>query len=146
LAGYADYSRFKIYLLDTGLLGAMLGLSSDLILQPTALFSEYYGAYVENYVATELVKWNQTDLFYWTSQSDAEIDFVLQWKNDIYPLEVKSGTSRKTNSLRSYANKYHPRFVLRQSPRNLIQDKEFINVPLYSTSILPAILDQISTP
>jgi len=143
LPGYADYSRFKIYLLDTGLLGAMLGLSSGLIIQPTQLFAEYNGAFIENFVAAELVKWSQPGLFYWTSQSDAEVDFIISWANELYPLEVKSGTSRKTHSLRSYAQKYHPRHIFRLSPRNFIQDKEFINLPLYAAFALPAILENL---
>ena len=144
LAGYADYEKFKVYLLDTGLLGAMLDLSSELIVQPNQLFAEYNGSFMENFVATELVKESGPDLFYWTSQGQAEVDFIISHKNDLYPIEVKSGTSRKTGSLRSYAEKYDPRLLFRISPRNLIHDRAFINVPLYATFILPAILDRFS--
>jgi len=35
LAGYADHSKFKVYLLDTGLLGALLKIESDIIIKPT---------------------------------------------------------------------------------------------------------------
>ncbi|MBK8490237.1 MAG: ATP-binding protein [Saprospirales bacterium] len=144
LAGYADYEKFKVYHVDTGLLGAMLGLSSDLIIQPNQLFAEYNGAFIENFVATELVKENEHELFYWTSQGNAEVDFIISHKNELYPVEVKSGTNRKTGSLRSYADKYHPRLLLRISPRNLIHDREFINVPLYMAFALPAILERVS--
>lgn len=145
LAGYADYSKFKIYMLDTGLLGAMLGLSSDLIVKPTKLFSEYNGAFIENFVANELVKLGVKDLFYWTSRSDAEVDFILQLANEPYPLEVKSGTNRNIKSLRSYAEKYKPKRICRISPRNFIQDKEFINFPLYATFIAPSIIEGATT-
>jgi len=47
LSGYTDYSKFKIYLLDTGLLGAMLNLPSNIIISPDAIFKEYNGAFVE---------------------------------------------------------------------------------------------------
>jgi len=142
ISGYADYTKFKIYLLDTGLLGAMLGLSSELIIQPNALFSEYNGAFIENFVANELVKLNSQDLFYWTSRSDAEVDFILQHKNQLFPLEVKSGYSKNIKSLRSYGKKYHPKNLLRLSPRNFIQDQEFINLPLYATFVLPKVLEE----
>jgi len=131
LSGYADYSKFKVYLLDTGLLGAMLNLSSDIIRKPTELFSEYKGAFIENFVATELVASEIRDLFYWTSKSDAEVDFVLQSGNQIYPIEVKSGLSRNLKSIRSYAQKYKPKHIFRISSRNFIQDNDFINIPLY---------------
>ena len=133
LSGYADYSKFKIYLHDTGLLGAMLNLSSDIIIEPNELFSEYNGAFIENFVANELVANGNKELFYWTSRSDAEVDFVLQLQNEIYPIEVKSGTSRNLKSLRSYAEKYNPKLVYRISPRNFMQSKNFINIPLYAS-------------
>ena len=136
LSGYTDYSKFKVYLLDTGLLGAMLNLSSDIILKPTGLFSEYNGAFIENFVATELVASEINDLFYWTSKSDAEVDFVLQSGNQIYPIEVKSGLSRNLKSIRSYAQKYKPNYIFRISSRNFIQDNDFINIPLYVAFLL----------
>ena len=131
ISGYADYSKFKVYILDTGLLGALLNLTSDIILKPTELFLEYNGAFVENYTFLELLKTIEQDIFYWSSEREAEVDFVFQWENDIYPLEVKSGTNRNTKSLRSYADKYQPKLLLRASPRNFIKSEEFINIPLY---------------
>jgi uncharacterized protein len=136
LSGYADNSKFKIYLLDTGLLGAMLKLSSAIILEPTRLFSEYYGAYTENLIATELIAAGLDRLYYWTSKSEAEVDFIIQKENEIYPLEVKSGLNRNIKSLRSYADKYKPVLIYRLSQRNFIQSEDFINLPLYATSFL----------
>ena len=132
LAGYADYSKFKIYLLDTGLLGAMLGLSPDIIITPNELFTEYNGAFIENFIASELIASGNRELFYWTSKSDAEVDLIIQLQNEIYPMEIKSGTSRNLKSLRSYAGKYQPRLIFRTSPSNFTQNKEFINIPLYA--------------
>ena len=140
ISGYADYEKFKLYVLDTGLLGALLNLSSDIILNPNALFSEYNGAFVENYTCLELLKTVEQDLFYWSSDREAEVDFLFQWANDIYPLEVKSGLNRNTKSLRSYADKYAPKLLLRASPRNFIRSEEFINVPLYGLFGLKSIL------
>lgn len=132
LAGYADHSKFKIYLLDTGLLGALLGLTSDIILNPTELFEKYNGAFVENFACLELKKVIENDLFYWTSDADAEVDFVFQQEDEIYPLEVKSGTNLNTKSLKSYSDKYAPKLQLRTSPRNFVRSGNFVNVPLYS--------------
>ncbi|MBC8415316.1 MAG: ATP-binding protein [Candidatus Cloacimonetes bacterium] len=136
LAGYADYTKFKIYLHDSGLLGAMLNLSSDIIIKPTDLFSEYNGAFMENFVALELVSEGFKNLFYWTSKSDAEVDFILQIGNNIYPLEVKSGLSKNIKSLRSYADKYNPELIFRCSPRNFLQHDNFINIPLYACFLI----------
>jgi predicted AAA+ superfamily ATPase len=136
LAGYADYTKFKIFLHDTGLLGAMLDVNSDMILNTTALFSEYNGAFIENFVATELINSGYEHLFYWTSNSDAEVDFVVQNANNIYPLEVKSGLSRNKKSLVSYSEKYNPEILFRISPRNFTRDGKFINLPLYASFLV----------
>ena len=141
LSGYADYTKFKIYILDTGLLGAMLNLSSDIILKPNELFMEYNGAFVENYTCLELLKVLGQDLFYWLSEREAEVDFVFQWHNNIYPLEVKSGTNRNTKSLRSYAEKFQPPVLMRSSPRNFIKSEEFVNLPLYGLLGIKSVLD-----
>ena len=135
LSGYADYSKFKVYLHDTGLLAAMLKLPSDIIIKPQKLFVEYNGAFIENFVANEL-KIQGKELFYWTSRSDAKVDFILQNDDEIVPLEVKIGTSRNLKNLRSYADKFNPKFIFRTSPRNFIKDKEFINIPLYAVALI----------
>ncbi len=140
LAGYTDFLKFKIYLLDTGLLGAMLDLSSDIIIRPNDYFKEYNGAFIENYVASELITNGYKDLLYWKSKNDAEVDFIIKHKNNILPLEVKSGTSRNIKSLRSYEDKYDPKLIMRISPRNFIQDEEFINIPLYAVFAINNIL------
>lgn len=136
LAGYTDNSKFKIYLHDTGLLGAMLNLSSEIIIKPIRLFSEYNGAFIESFVASELVASGNNELYYWTSKSAAEVDFIIQTGNNVYPLEVKSGTNLRISSLRSYAEKYQPALIFRTSPRNFIRSDEFINIPLYAISSL----------
>jgi predicted AAA+ superfamily ATPase len=136
IGGYTDYSKFKVYLFDTGLLGAMLKVSSEMIINPTGLFSEYNGAFIENFVANELLAYGTDELFYWASKSDAEVDFILQKENEIYPIEVKSGLSKNLKSLRSYAQKYDPKLIFRLSPRNFMRDKEFINIPLYASFLM----------
>jgi len=144
LSGYADLSKFKLYLMDSGLLGAMLNLSSDRIVNPTALFTEYNGAFIENYICTELTKSHFTELFYWTSRGDAEVDFVFKYKDEIYPLEVKSGTNLNTKSVRSYADKYKPNWVLRSSPRNFSIRNDFVNIPLYASFAMSSYLDHLN--
>jgi predicted AAA+ superfamily ATPase len=142
ISGYIDTSKFKVFALDTGLLGAMLNLTSEIILKPTDLFSEYNGAFMENYACLELIKTLEQDLFYWSSEREAEVDFVFQWGNDIYPIEVKSGMNRNTKSLRIYADKFQPRLLFRTSPRNYLQSEGFINLPLYGLMGLRSILSE----
>ncbi len=136
LSGYADHSKFKVFLLDTGLLGAMLKIESEIILKPTALFQDYNGAFIENFVASELVASGYNELFYWASKSAAEVDFIVQNGESIYPLEVKSGLSKNKKSLISYNEKYSPKLLFRCSPRNFTCDGHFINLPLYAAFLI----------
>jgi uncharacterized protein len=136
LLAYTDYSKFKIYLHDVGLLGAMLNITSDLIVSPDQLFKEFNGAFIENFVAQELLSYGQEKQFYWTSRGEAEVDFIIDSTKGIYPVEVKSGTNRNLKSLRSYADKYRPDIIYRLSPRNIIQSGDFINLPLYAVNVL----------
>jgi predicted AAA+ superfamily ATPase len=140
LSAYADYSKFKVYMHDTGLLAAKLNISSDQIVLPDALFKEFNGAFIENFIAQELVSTGNNKLFYWTSRSDAEVDYILEYNQKIFPLEVKSGTSRNTKSLQSYASKYNPDKIFRTSPRNLIQSGNFVNIPLYAIKLLEGLI------
>jgi predicted AAA+ superfamily ATPase len=90
-----------MYLLDTGLLGAMLNLSARTIVEGNRLFSGYNGAFTENYTAQELIagelfeETHLKELYYWTSKSAAEVDFIVHDKDAVFPLEVKAGTSRR---------------------------------------------------
>jgi len=140
LSAYADFSKFKVFMHDVGLLAAKLKITSDQIVIPDAMFREFNGAFIENFIAQELISEGNNQLFYWTSRSDAEVDFLVDNSNKIYPLEVKSGTSRNTKSLQSYAAKYQPEKIFRTSPRNLIESGDFINIPLYAIGLLKRLI------
>ncbi|MGH7890265.1 MAG: ATP-binding protein, partial [Thermodesulfobacteriota bacterium] len=79
-------------------------------------------------------------LFYWTSEGKAELDFVLEQDDLIYPLEVKSGNSSKKKSLRVYGDAYHPKLLIRTSPMNLKKDGDVLNCPLYLIEGLNSII------
>ena len=132
ISGYSDLNKFKIYLLDCGLLGAMLNLSSQSIINPDDIYKKYNGAFIENFVAQELMLSRYDKLYYWTSKGTAEVDFIIQNNNDVYPVEVKSGSSLRMKSLKSYVDKYHPNKYYRTSPRNFKLVGGFINIPLYA--------------
>ncbi len=139
LSAYADINAFKIYLVDVGLLGAMSHLSAKTLLHENELFQEFRGAITENYVAQELVH-SQYPVFYWASEGKAEVDFVVEHDDCIYPLEVKSGNSSKKKSLVVYGEMYHPKMLIRCSPMNLRKDGDVLNCPLYLIEKLKTLL------
>jgi len=136
LAGYKDEDAFKLYLLDVGLLGARLGISEKTIVSGNELFVEYHGAFAENFAAQELAAARKR-LFYWTSNAIAEVDFLVEDGEKIFPLEVKAGKSAKKKSLRVYGNKYAPPVLSRATAMNLKLDGAIANYPLYAVSRFP---------
>jgi len=133
LSGYQD-NKFKLYLLDTGLLGAMIKVPQKAIIEGDRLFSEYNGSFVENYVAQEFVVHGQKNLYYWSSRNTAEVDFVIALENQILPLEVKAGISKQKKSLRVYGEKFNPPVLSRSTLMNFNADGKIKNYPLYAVS------------
>ena len=138
LSGY-QYDHFKLYLLDVGLLGAMIKVPQRIIIKGDRQFSEYNGAFVENYVAQELVAHGQKNLYYWASKSQAEVDFIVPWQEQIFPLEVKAGVSKQKKSLRVYGQKYDPPVLSRSTLMNFKEDGGIRNYPLYAAGLFPRI-------
>ncbi len=137
LSGYREETTFKLYLLDIGLLGAMLGLSQKTIVTGNRLFSEYNGAFTENYAAQELILSNHKELYYWSSANIAEVDFIIAANEQIFPLEVKAGLSTKNKSLKVFGEKYKMRLLSRATMRNFVHDGKICNYPLYAISLFP---------
>jgi len=140
LDSYADTNIFKIYLLDTGLLSCLSDLAPVIMLDGDELFQEFKGALTENHVAQAMTASLKKRLHYWSSESMAEVDFVFNLENRIFPLEVKSGNSKHKKSLLSYSAKYRPELIIRTSPMNFYQDKQFCNIPLYAVGLLDRLL------
>ena len=137
LSAYADNNIFKIFLADVGLLGAQSNLSPQTVIDGDLLFTEFKGALIENFIAQELIAAKHKELFYWTSEGTAEIDFLIEEESEIYPLEVKAGASRKKKSLLVYNQKYAPSKLIRATLMNLKHDGEIYNYPLYLISRFP---------
>ncbi len=142
LSAYADMNAFKIYLVDVGLLGAMTQLSAKTLIYKNEQFQEFKGAITENYITQELVH-SKFLLFYWASEGKAKIDFIVEIDEAIVPLEVKSGNGSKKKSLQVYAEKYHPKILIRSSPMNLRIDGDVLNCPLYLIEKLRIFLERI---
>jgi hypothetical protein len=136
LSSYGDHKAFKIYMLDIGLLGAMSRLAPKVIVEANQLFMEFKGALTENYVAEELITAGNEKLFYWTSGNEAEVDFVIEKDMDVFPLEVKAGTSTRTKSLSVYDKKYNPKKIARTNLLNFKQDNKTYNYPLYAIGLI----------
>ena len=120
-----------------GLLGAQSSLSPQTIIDGNHLFTEFKGALTENYVAQELIATRQKESYYWASEGIAEIDFLIEEEQEIYPLEVKAGENQKKKSLLVYNQTYFPSKLIRTTAMNLKHDGAIYNYPLYLISRFP---------
>ncbi len=134
LSVYSDPSAFKIYMSDVGLLFNKSGMSIQTVLSDEP--NLFMGAVTENYVAQQLAS-KGYPLYYWaTSNSQAELDFVVQKENNIFGIEVKRGEHVRSRSLGMFAQKYKAVKMLRVSSKNFGNSNGIISIPLYAVFML----------
>lgn len=103
LGFYFEKDAFKLFLLDVGLLGAMVHVPASVMLIGNNVFSEFKGAFTENYALTQMVACHDTVIGYYSKDnSSLEIDFVVQAGAEILPVEVKAEVNVKSKSLRQF--------------------------------------------
>ncbi|MBQ7372036.1 MAG: DUF4143 domain-containing protein [Blautia sp.] len=101
LKAYVEFSAFKLFLVDIGLLGAMSDLDADSILDGNDIFTEFNGALTEQYVLQQLI--SDTDYipyYYATEKANYEMDFIVQKGKQIVPVEVKAEKNLQANLLK----------------------------------------------
>lgn len=120
LSAYQEADAFKVYACDCGLLRRLAHLPATVIVDPIANYTEFKGAMAENAVLQSVMPLmdDQTPC-YWTSDRKAEVEFVIQWGDQIVPIEVKAENNISGNSLSEYNKKYSPRYRIRFSMLNL---------------------------
>lgn len=100
---YAEKDAFKLFLLDIGLLGAMVDVTPSLVLIGNHIFSEYKGAFTENYVLTQMKCVRNLQIGYYSKDnSTIEIDFIVQAGDHLLPIEVKAEENVKSKSMRQF--------------------------------------------
>ena len=143
LKAYLDLDAFKIYLLDIGLLMAMVDLDARIIIDGNRIFTEFKGALTEQYVLQQLIADLGIEAYYYsTEKSSGEIDFLLQGKSSILPLEVKAEENLRAKSLKAFCEKYHPACAVRTSMSDYREQEWMTNIPLYNICRIKKYLDQ----
>lgn len=133
LKAYTDFSAFKLYLLDVGLLGALSELDAASILEGNDIFVEFKGALTEQYVLQELASEAKYVPYYYTSESSKyEIDFMIQKGREVVPVEVKAESNLRAKSLKAYHEKFSPAYAVRVSMSDYRVDDWLTNLPLYA--------------
>lgn len=137
LKAYIEFSAFKLFLLDVGLLGALSELDAGSILDGSDMFVEFKGALTEQYVCQQLVSDTKYTPYYFTTEkSTYEVDFMVQKNSYIVPIEVKAEENLQAKSLKVFCEKYKPQYAVRTSMSDYREQEWMTNLPLYAISNL----------
>lgn len=127
---YEDVSSFKLFISDLGLLGAKSDVTAREVLTGENYFSEYKGAFTEQFVAQEMTSKDILLYYYSKENSPLEIDFLVQ-KEDVYTIEVKAEENLKSKSLRVVYENNKKLKACRFSMAGYREQEWMINIPLY---------------
>ena len=136
LKGFEKHETFKLFLSDVGILNNLLNVSINDILNNR--LGIYKGVIAENYVANQLIS-NDVSLFYWKSNEEAEVDFLIETNNDgIIPLEVKASENTQSKSLKIYNELNKPKYMIRISSKDFGYNlkTKIKSIPLYAVFLI----------
>lgn len=132
LKAYEDMKAFKLFVVDVGLLGCMVGLSQKILLDGNDLFVEFKGALTEQFVLQQLIINPELNIYYYTNDNGScEVDFLADTGDSIVPIEVKAEVNLRAKSLKMYMDKFSPDVAIRASMADFKREDNLVNVPLY---------------
>lgn len=129
-------SYFKLLFLDIGLLHSISGLYPKTMMV-SDLNTVYMGGVSEQFVGQELLAYNdpyhRESLYYWlreSKNSSAEIDYLIQRGGNIYPIEVKSGSTGRLKSMALFMEQFKSEkgYKISQAPYS---EGKITEVPFY---------------
>lgn len=133
---YMQKDAFKLFMSDVGLLGAMAQIPPSFMLIGNTIFSDYKGAFTENYVLTQIKCVPDTVIGYYAKEnSTMELDFIVQAGSHLLPIEVKAEENVRARSLRQFItiDKAGSGLVgYRLSMKGYVEQDWMTNIPLYS--------------
>ncbi len=131
LSAYEETDAFKVYACDCGLLRRLAHLPAIVVTDPIANYTEFKGAMAENAVLQSIMPFmDDQKPYYWTSPGTAEVEFIIQWDDEIIPVEVKAEENISGNSLAVYTKTYEPRHRIRFSMLNLQYNCGLLSSPV----------------
>ncbi|MCR5760407.1 MAG: AAA family ATPase [Sphaerochaetaceae bacterium] len=135
----------KVLCFDTGVYLTKQGYDATEILRAVNLDSMNKGSIVEMQTGLELVKnadkYQSSELYYWKrTGANAEVDYVIQKKDKIIPIEVKANTTGKMQSMAEYLKTHDTPYGIRVSLENfaisMYQKKQICVVPVYGVNTI----------
>lgn len=133
LAVYEDLSAFKLYMVDLGLMGAMVQTDPAQVLIKNDIFKEYKGGLTEQYVLQQMKSKGVSPIYYHTADnSRLELDFIIQRGAEMIPIEVKAEGNVRANSLMNLLDKVPSLHAERYSMLPYKEQGNLTNIPLYA--------------
>lgn len=144
MSAYEELNAFKAYFVDTGLLCRLARIDETVLFEDSPSFREMKGALTENLVLQSLVCQYEDAPHYWArTNPSAEVDFLVEQRGRIIPIEVKSSTNISSPSLRKFKEAFGDQVSLRVrlSLRNLSLDGDILNIPLFMVDETKRLID-----
>lgn len=143
LGAEADFNKFKLIIFDIGLCQSILGLElKDWFIEAESAFINK-GQIAENFVGQELLAYSNPNerqhLYSWSREtrgSNAEVDYLTTYNNNIIPIEVKSGHGAGLQSMRKFLESHqsHSPYGIRFSVHNYSVFDSIHSYPLYAVA------------
>lgn len=127
---YEDMDVFKLFLLDCGLLACMTDVSADQMLIGDNVFTEFKGAFTEQYVLQQLLALGLKPYYWSNTKTPSEIDFVIQDSQRVIPIEVKAEENVRARSLAQFIKDTPGLKGLRISMKGYVDQEWMENIPL----------------
>lgn len=123
-------SNFRLFLGDIGMFSYQSGINAASFIS-NERENTLSGIFFENFVANELIA-KEHKLFYWRGRTSAELEFIVESDNKLYPIDVKKGKGT-LNSLQKFANHNKFECAIKVSKNNYGYNAEqkLLTIPFY---------------
>ena len=123
-------SYFRLYLNDIGMFSYQSDINAASFLSNDRE-NVLSGIFYENFVANEL-KVKGHGLFYWKGKDSAELEFIVESNNKLYPIDVKKNKG-SLNSLKKFSDHNKFDFAIKVSRNNYgyNETQKLLTVPFY---------------
>lgn len=123
-------SNFRLFLGDIGMFSYQSGINAASFIS-SERENTLSGIFFENFVANELIA-KEHKLFYWRGKATAELEFIIESDNKLYPIDVKKGRGT-LNSLEKFSNHNKFEYAIKVSKNNYGYNPEqkLLTIPFY---------------
>lgn len=123
-------SSFRLFLGDIGMFSYQSGINAASFVS-SERENTLSGIFFENFVANELIA-KEHKLFYWRGKASAELEFIIESNNKLYPLDVKKGRGT-LNSLEKFSNHNKFDYAIKVSKNNygFNLEQKLLTIPFY---------------